>query len=318
MRPLGLGELLDVAIKLCARNARTLMAAVLVIVVPMQVVQVAILASTSPDSVRFGIEGTGSADASASSSSGATALAGLGTSSVLGAVTALLAAAACYRIIASAYAGQRTTWRRSLAFAARRAVGLLWLYVLLGLAVGLATLLLVIPGVYLYVAFAVAVPVLMVEDTRGAKALGRSRRLVKGRWWSTFGVVVVGTVMASVVGGLLSSALLLIPAAVFNGNLAVGAVSHVLAGIAAAAITTPFKAAIFILLYFDLRVRKEGLDLELLLGADAPVHADEDRGVPVQAGLLDEPRYTDEERAQAPFWPPPPGWTPRPTGDAPE
>ena len=48
-----------------------------------------------------------------------------------------------------------------------------------------ASLLCIVPGIYLFVAFAVALPVLMSEGERGRKALGRSRALVRGRWWKT-------------------------------------------------------------------------------------------------------------------------------------
>jgi hypothetical protein len=56
------------------------------------------------------------------------------------------------------------------------------LALLSGIIVGIGTLLCVIPGIYFYVAFAVAVPVLLVEGAGPSRALGRSRELVRGRW----------------------------------------------------------------------------------------------------------------------------------------
>jgi hypothetical protein len=58
--------------------------------------------------------------------------------------------------------------------------------------------------------------------------------------------------------------------------------------------------------YIDLRVRKEGFDLELLaetVGVD-PVGMSVPSFVPEATTLRD-----DDE--QPPFWPPPPGWKPR-------
>ena len=77
-------------------------------------------------------------------------------------------------------------------------------------------------------------------------------------------------------------------------------------GTVASALTTPYSAAVVTLVYFDLRVRKEGLDLQLL-AADAGVERDPDAPLPAPL-VADE--YTPEERAEAPYWPPPPGWTP--------
>jgi hypothetical protein len=73
-------------------------------------------------------------------------------------------------------------------------------------------------------------------------------------------------------------------------------------------LTTPYSAAVVTLLYFDLRVRKEGLDLQLIAeGADVT----RDPDAPLPAPLVAD-EYTPEERAQAPYWPPPPGWRPAP------
>ena len=77
-------------------------------------------------------------------------------------------------------------------------------------------------------------------------------------------------------------------------------------GTVSSALTTPYSAAVITLVYFDLRVRKEGLDLQLL-ASDAGVERDLDAPLPAPL-VADE--YTPEERAEAPYWPPPPGWTP--------
>jgi hypothetical protein len=78
-------------------------------------------------------------------------------------------------------------------------------------------------------------------------------------------------------------------------------------------LTTPFTAAIAVVIYVDLRVRKEAFDLQLLagqLGVDPP------EGLSTTyAPLLpaDPP-----SGSQPPFWPPPPGWTPDPPSPKPD
>ena len=52
-------------------------------------------------------------------------------------------------------------------------------------------------------------PVLLVEGLRGRKALGRSFQLVKGRWWRTFGVIVVGFLLAGIVSAIVQGAFLI-------------------------------------------------------------------------------------------------------------
>jgi len=73
-----------------------------------------------------------------------------------------------------------------------------------------------------------------------------------------------------------------------------------------AVLTRPFSAAIRTILYYDLRVRHEGYDVELLaqqLGiaaADLPASPLGPLGGPESVGTPGGP----------PFWPPPPGWRP--------
>ena len=82
----------------------------------------------------------------------------------------LVATGAVYKAVAEAFLGGRPNWKSSLAFAARRAHSLLWVSVLGGLIVGIGFVLCFIPGIYLAVAFAVAIPAVMTEDSAAAGA----------------------------------------------------------------------------------------------------------------------------------------------------
>ena len=99
---------------------------------------------------------------------------------------------------------------------------------------------------------------------------------------------------------------MIVPSLLADGNTLVGALGAVVGGTVGSALTTPYSAAVVTLVYFDLRVRKEGLDLQLI-AEGAGVERDPDAPLPAPL-VADE--YTPEERAQAPYWPPPPGWTP--------
>jgi hypothetical protein len=160
----------------------------------------------------------------------------------------------------------------------------------------------IVPGIYLAIAFTVAVPALLSEDLRGSRALARSRRLIKGRWWPTLGLVVLGGLLTGVVNSALVALAVGVAAEGANANTVLGFTVSTTATIIAKAITTPFTAAYVTVLYFDLRVRREAFDLQLLalqVGVDPP------GGGP---GLLVPP--PPEPSEQPPFWPPPPGWKP--------
>ena len=258
LRPLSVGETLDVAIKICVAHWKTLLLTVLVVVVPVEIVATVVSADST----------TSSFDLNADTSDQSTEdldqqLGGLAISTVLRIVAVLLVSAACFRIIAQAYLGERTDWRSSLSFALRRTGPLLWLGLLYGLGLLLGVLLLFFGTVWLYIAFAFAVPVLFVEDLRGGKALGRSFRLVRGSWWRTFAVIALGFLLGSFVSSIVQ-AVFVVGIIADSGNDALVLTLSALAGIVGLAISTPFQAALITVVYFDLRVRKEGFDLELL------------------------------------------------------
>ncbi|MEW6153081.1 MAG: hypothetical protein AB1673_03690 [Actinomycetota bacterium] len=298
LRPLSIGEVLDLAIKIYRQRFVHLVKAVAVVVAPVAVVSALVQVSTFPDFAAFSttpetVPEFGIADFWAF-------LAGILVVALLGFLSSQIATAASFMIVSGAYLDQRPDWRASLAYAWSRLRSLAWLAVVTGVLLMLAFLALVIPGVYLYGAWVVAVPVLLLEDLRGTKALRRSHELVKGRWWPTAVAVVVSVILAamvqSVFGGVLSGVII-----AGGGSVAVAAAQAV-ATTAGSVLTTPFTAAVITVVYFDLRVRKEGFDLELLarrVGVEPPPGGFPAPSPPPGPPTVDEP---------PPFWPPPPGW----------
>lgn len=301
LRPLGIGEILDVSLKIAWRNAGTLLRIVFFVVAPAQALSALIQVSSSPDDEL----GQGFFDASSTETETWTIFAGFAVAGVIGFLAGQLATGACFKAVAQAYLGERTTWRDSIGFALRRFRSIIWIVILGGFLTLLGFLLLIVPGVYLAVAFAVALPVLMTEGLRGRKALGRSRSLVKGRWWRTAILLLVAGLLVSIIGGAITAAVSALTFASPDEPVVVFLVGA-LAGTVAALVTTPFSAAYHTVLYFDLRVRKEAFDLQLLA---------EHLGVEPPAGWTPAPEVPVDSGDQPPYWPPPPGWRPR-SGDS--
>ncbi len=302
LRPLGVGEVLDVALKLVWQNAGTFVRIVLVVVVPLQIVISLLFASGTSEihTTRFTLAGQTFSETRVDNSGAL--IAAFAIAGVLTVLMLPLASGACYRAVAAAYLGEPVSWRASLGYCFRRLHSVLWLLFLNALVVLIGSLFCVIPGIYLAVAFAVALPVLLDEGTKGRRALGRSRQLVRGYWWRTIGVIVLGYLLTSILTwglGIGLQAAVHEPLDSTGGvivNVVVSAVSRV--------ITTPFAAAFVTVLYFDLRVRKEAFDLQLLAGRV---------GVEPPPGALAAPAGPPLARppsSEPPFWPPPPGWKP--------
>lgn len=313
LRPLRVGEILDVAITIYRRNAKTLLTLVIVVVGPVEVLSALIQASALPED-DFVTE-TGPATFEVDDDVWLT-IAGFGAAGLLSFIGATIATGACFKAIADGYLGERAEWRPALGYAARRLHSILWVTFLGTLLAVVGLFLFIVPGVYLYAAFAVAVPVLLTEGVKGRKALGRSRRLVKGRWWGTFGVVVLGAILV----GIVEAALVGLAAIFTTIDTADPTLSSFLvntgATVLASLVATPFAAAFVVVLYFDLRVRKEAFDLQLLaqqIGVDPGSAAQP--AAPLREGTWED-ELGDGERP--PYWPPPPGWKPRSARDAEE
>jgi hypothetical protein len=129
---------------------------------------------------------------------------------------------------------------------------------------------------YVYVSFALAPAVVVLEKQSIIASLTRSRRLVKGAWWRTFGILLLINIIASVVAGIFGGIFQF--AAFLSGGVGSGLANFnpyellplIITGVGSiigAAITWPFTAVASALIYIDRRMRREGLDLELARAA---------------------------------------------------
>jgi hypothetical protein len=168
----------------------------------------------------------------------------------------LLAAGAIVRAIAAAYLGEVLPAGDALRFA----LGKIWPLFVAGTAayllIMLGVLALVVPGVILACGYSVVAQVVVLEDLPGGTdALPRSWQLTKGYRWKALGlgvVVILIFFLPAMAAGFL---VVLLPA----GELMIDIVSQLLQ-----MVLYPVFAAVFTLFYYDLRVRKEAFDVELL------------------------------------------------------
>jgi hypothetical protein len=340
IRELALGELLDVSFRICLAHWRTLLKAVLVVIVPVQVISTLVTADYTLTSFDLGSDSDQTTREAIDELN--RHIDGLLLSSVLQILALAFATAACLRAIVAAHLGETPDWRASLTYAVQHGGPLLALTVLYLAGVMLGAIAFLLPGIWLYVAWAFALPALLIEGLRGPEALRRSYGLVRGRWWRTFTVVAIGFLLAIVISTL-TRGVFLIGLLISDADALVLALSA-LAGIVGLAISAPFQAALLTVLYFDTRVRSEGFDVARLaeeLGVDAPAPdaaqpaATADGGVPprtlpkpplwpsraaragdgaqADAGTDATPATPKPERSRPSEPPPPPGWRPSPS-----
>ena len=276
LRPLDVGQKLDASIKLTTRNFGTLAGIILLLVGPVQLLTLVVTLSTLPDD--YIVDGSFGGGATPDSADDVSAGFWVGQIivSLLGFLVYFLAPAACFKAIGNAYLGEKPSAVESIRYALSRLHSILWVSILAGLAALAGLLLLIIPGIYIWVIFALAVPALMLEGSRGTKALGRSNQLVKDHWWQAFGFLLMAYFLMFVIAFILGGILGAISFAAVDEESITAVVLNNVVNLLAQLVTTPFVAAATIVLYFDLRIRKEAFDLQLLaqaIGGKAPTDA---------------------------------------------
>jgi hypothetical protein len=298
MQPLNLGETLDASIKIAGSRWRTLATVMLVIALPIQLANIITIKLTT-DVYEIGTSFSSTSDTATTYGDEGSYIAGQTAMIAMTFLGYLLGTVACYRVIVEAYLGRETSAREALGYAGSRLGATLLLAILLAVGVVAGFIAFIVPGIWLWIAWSVAYPVLFVEGTGGAGALRRSLKLVQSRWWATAARMGVAYILAGVVA-LAAGVLFLAPTEIIADTSFGALILEHVANLAALVATTPFVAAVTTLVYFDLRVRKEGFDPAL------------------QVDGAGEPAFSAPAVPTVPTAPPsapPPLWSSRPEGD---
>jgi len=170
--------------------------------------------------------------------------------------------------VSETYLGRRI----SVLEAYRRMWPLIWrllgTMILVSIVISLGTGMCLIPGLLVWVWFAITTPIVALERTAGPTAMDRSYRLVSGHWWRVLGallllqlIIIVATLAISL-PAMLAVMLLLgesNPLLAQSLTTAVQTITNI--------VVRPVLMIGTVLIYYDLRIRKEGFDLVTLTQA---------------------------------------------------
>jgi hypothetical protein len=198
-----------------------------------------------------------------------------------------LATAATTRAVSDRYLDRPASVGSSYAAALRRMRALIWQSVILlgafllvyalaaGLIIGLSLavgavaggvgILLIIAAIpfvlFVYVRTSLAAPAIVLENLSGWRGLVRSWSLVRGFGWRILGIRILVGLITGIISGLLVSLLALAGAGLdVNGQLIVQQAASAVVGV----FVGPVTYIAVTLLYYDVRIRKEGFDIEML------------------------------------------------------
>jgi hypothetical protein len=177
----------------------------------------------------------------------------------IGTLAVFFVGCALAKLVSSWYAGGDATAGEALraAWKAAPAVLAVWALTLIPLALSNAVY---IGWFFLDPIFIAVAPILVIEKVGPIQAIRRSAGLVGRRYWP----VVLANLLATVMAGIASQVLTLLPQII---SAALGPpLDWIVLGVGQSLVSllvTPAVAGVAILLYLDLRVRTEGLDLEI-------------------------------------------------------
>lgn len=175
---------------------------------------------------------------------------------------AALAEAAVIVAVSDAYLEGSVDIHRSIATTAGRLPAVIMAGILRGFVVMIGVVLFIFPGIYIALRTFAITPVVVLEDKSASDALSRSWSLAKGEVWKIFVTLLLAWLIFVVLYALLLIAVGMLAA---NNPRVVQLVVAILM-----ALVYPVTAVVTTLLYYDIRVRREGFDLELLARDAAP------------------------------------------------
>jgi len=275
LRPMGLGEILDATFRLYRNNFLKFFTIVLVVDIVVFVI-VQAYQRTVVGLFTQGRPGSGTL---------AVFVASLFAMVFVPAVLMLLKVGALTYAVSQTYLGRVVSIGESFRKVRQRLGALLWSSALTVIIIGLGMLAFILPGLIFYLNYLLVSQVVVLEGLNGRRALRRSRELMvvktekgffsfkhnRARAFLITALVGAITVMITVGVQMAVVAAFGIPglnqAAGATSVLSVQAITSGIIQQLAQSLMTPIGIIAMILLYYDIRVRFEGFDLELMAAA---------------------------------------------------
>lgn len=303
-----LGDILDQAIWLYRKNFVTLVGIVAVLSVPLLLINVvASLIFLSNNNI---IQGRSTEFPTGSDPLHYFAFIGVTfITTIIGAVVTILETAALAVVVSERYLGSTTTIRQAYSRVLKRWLSLLMLFILIGLIDAALFLFLLLPVfglgllgvglggsslggamaafgflcaclgffpaflalIYLNIHWLFSIQSVVLENQNSTGAMRRSWRLVHSSFWRVLGIAVIITlIVVFFTAGpiyLITFLSLAFPSVILT------TVINSIAATVLQILISPIQLAALTLLYYDLRIRKEGFDIQQRLLASAPARA---------------------------------------------
>jgi hypothetical protein len=282
-----LGDVLDGGFKLFRANLKAMLLVGSAFLVPLALLSAFGQRWTQPFSLMEALDDPSLAESTQSYLPNVWELASLAAYVLLGLVFMPTCIGAITSLVARSYLGEQATAGQALREAFRR----FWRFLGASLLVSLLTaapllpavalvvlgalaespalvglgLLLMVPGFLATIALVTlleaVVPAIVVEELGPARAIRRSFALVRSRFWPVLGILLLALLLAYLLSSVLSVPFTIL-VLVLGGD--AGWPFLALGTLVPSLLVTAWGGIVATLIYFDLRIRREGFDLQLL------------------------------------------------------
>jgi hypothetical protein len=260
LRPLSLGELLDRTFHLYRNNFGLFVGIAAVAYLPLFIVRII-----------FGVLQISALKGHVSAAVGV----------VIGALAAVLcylvsvaaAQAATVTAVSSVYLGRALTVGETYSRVKDKILRVALAMIGMGIGIFIGLLLLIVPGIILFLMWALTIPVVVLEDADLFEALRRSRELTAGHRGRVFLIVLLFALLTYLFTMLwdVPLALMLFRGGIQSAQQRMTNPAFTIASNSMAFVTeallTPLMTIAFSLMYYDERVRKEAFDIQLMMSS---------------------------------------------------
>lgn len=238
LRPRSATELVDAAFQVFRRDPIPFMAVTAIFYVPFSAIRIAMAVPVTPEAIDW---------------------APLFVASLLGLIVYAAAAGVNILIARDVYLGRPANFGEALRQTMPKLVPLLIASLIASLLTAIGMMLFIVPGLYAFARLFAVQPAVVIEGAGVGGSIERSSALTVGMKLHVLGAMLLALVISMAISlgaGLVSG--------MFNSRVVLFVVST-----AVSVLIYPFFAIVQTLLYYDLRIRKEGFDIEYL-AATAP------------------------------------------------
>ncbi len=261
LHPMTLSDILDGAFNLFKAEARAILLVTAAFIIPVQLVAAFLQ--------RDYLGGSGLVSLFSDPTAAESALDSGSTGQAWGTLVALVAtvfvlpfvAGAVSRIVSAAYLGERMTAGEALRAVRARWWAFIVAWVLVHLLEMVGFVMCIFPGLVVMALFVAVAPAIAVEGLGPIRAMKRSFRLVRPRLFPVLGVALLAGILASTVGSVLGGVPQVMALVV---GLKWGWILLALGSVLSGLVSTPLVSIVATLIYYDGRIRQEGLDLQIM------------------------------------------------------